>query len=349
MKDGVCVRRRPEASLKSLICRCVPSLPKRPPDHEVAAPAAGGPPTRPQVRENCSQRLSRDASIYAKLPSFRARDYRTYASLLPSLIAAVLYLGTAAYQGACVSERTAPGKPLLLLFGLLALVAHAFSLYQQLLTPAGLVLDFFNAASLIAAAVILLTLLATLRIPVENLLLLLFPLGALTTLLAVLIPTAPSSRSTNSRASWPTSCFDPGLRPAHHRGGSRRSCCSSRTTASAQASVRLIRNFPPLQTMESLLFGFLWGGWSLLSLSLLSGWLFVDNLFAQHLAHKTILSCFAWVVFAVLLWGRHQLGWRGHKAIRWTPGRFLPVDVGVLRQQAGAGIHPAHLMGLLHG
>ncbi|MCG7119463.1 inner membrane protein YpjD, partial [Pseudomonas aeruginosa] len=65
---------------------------------------------------------------------------------------------------------------------------HAFSLYPQLLTPAGLVLDFFNAASLIAAAVILLTLLATLRIPVENLLLLLFPLGALTTLLAVLIP-----------------------------------------------------------------------------------------------------------------------------------------------------------------
>jgi ABC-type uncharacterized transport system permease subunit len=30
------------------------------------------------------------------------------------------------------------------------------------------------------------------------------------------------------------------------------------------------------------------------------------------------LSFFAWVVFAVLLWGRHQLGWRGHKAIRWT-------------------------------
>ena len=76
----------------------------------------------------------------------------------------------------CVQAHRA-GQTLLLLFGLLALVAHAFSLYQQLLTPAGLVLDFFNAASLIAAAVILLTLLATLRIPVENLLLLLFPLG----------------------------------------------------------------------------------------------------------------------------------------------------------------------------
>lgn len=73
--------------------------------------------------------------------------------------------------------------------------------------------------------------------------------------------------------------------------------------------------------MESLLFGFLFAGWLLLSLSLLSGALYIDDLFAQHLAHKTFLSCFAWVVFAVLLWGRHQLGWRGHKAIRWTsPG-----------------------------
>ncbi|HLA31971.1 MAG TPA: cytochrome c biogenesis protein CcsA, partial [Pseudomonas sp.] len=84
----------------------------------------------------------------------------------------------------------------------------------------------------------------------------------------------------------------------------------------------LIKNFPPLQTMESLLFGFLWGGWLLLSLSLLSGALFINDLFAQHLAHKTILSCFAWVVFGVLLWGRHQLGWRGHKAIRWTLAGF---------------------------
>lgn len=153
--------------------------------------------------------------------------------LLPSLIAAVLYLGTAAYQGACVSKRTAPGKPLLLLFGLLALVAHAFSLYQQLLTPAGLVLDFFNAASLIAAAVILLTLLATLRIPVENLLLLLFPLGALTTLLAVLIPhgtVEPINEQPGILAHillsiWPTACS-----PSRC---SRRSCCCSRTTASS--------------------------------------------------------------------------------------------------------------------
>ena len=71
-----------------------------------------------------------------------------------------------------------------------------------------------------------------------------------------------------------------------------------------------------------MLFGFLWAGWSLLSLSLISGWLFLGNLFAQHLVHKTLLACLAWIVFSVLLWGRHHLGWRGHKAIRWTLAGF---------------------------
>jgi ABC-type uncharacterized transport system permease subunit len=55
---------------------------------------------------------------------------------------------------------------------------------------------------------------------------------------------------------------------------------------------------------------------------LLSGWVFVEDMLAQHLAHKTLLASFAWLVFGVLLWGRQQLGWRGHKAIRWTLAGF---------------------------
>ena len=239
--------------------------------------------------------------------------------LLPSLIAAVLYIGTTVYQGINLARRTPSQKPLLLLLGLAALLCQAYSLSQELLTPAGLALDFFNAASLISAAVTALTLLACLRIPVENLLIFLYPLGALTTLLAVLVP----------HGTIETINEQPGIL-AHILLSIL--AYGLLTIAVVQALLLLvqdhqlkhkhpsglIRNFPPLQTMESLLFGFLWGGWSLLSLSLISGWLFVDNLFAQHLAHKTILSCFAWVVFGVLLWGRHQLGWRGHKAIRWT-------------------------------
>ena len=34
------------------------------------------------------------------------------------------------------------------------------------------------------------------------------------------------------------------------------------------------------------------------------------------------LAAFTCLVFGVLLWGRQQLGWRGHKAIRWTLAGF---------------------------
>ncbi|MGX5723695.1 cytochrome C assembly family protein [Metapseudomonas otitidis] len=243
--------------------------------------------------------------------------------LLPSLLAAFLYVGGAIHQGLRLRERKTPDKRMLAVLGLLALISHATALFFQLIAPAGLTLDFFNAASLIAAAVIGLTLLACSRMPVENLLLLLYPLGALTVLLAIFVPSGtvqPINEEPGILAHILLSILaygmltiavfqslllllqDHQLKHKHPSG--------------------LIRNFPALQTMESLLFGFLWAGWGLLSLSLISGWLFVENLFAQHLAHKTILSCFAWVVFAVLLWGRHQLGWRGHKAIRWTLAGF---------------------------
>lgn len=80
----------------------------------------------------------------------------------------------------------------------------------------------------------------------------------------------------------------------------------------------LVRTLPPLQDMESLLFQVIALGWVLLSCSLISGFVYLDDLFAQHVAHKTILSMLAWIVFAILLYGHWQYGWRGKKAIRWT-------------------------------
>jgi ABC-type uncharacterized transport system permease subunit len=46
--------------------------------------------------------------------------------------------------------------------------------------------------------------------------------------------------------------------------------------------------------------------------------MFIDDIFAQHLVHKTILSGVTWIVFGVLLWGRWQFGWRGSLAVRMT-------------------------------
>jgi ABC-type uncharacterized transport system permease subunit len=75
--------------------------------------------------------------------------------------------------------------------------------------------------------------------------------------------------------------------------------------------------------METLLFDAIIIGFVCLSLSLVSGMIFLENMFAQHLAHKTILSILAWLVFAILLAGRWLAGWRGRTAIRWTLGGFI--------------------------
>ena len=243
--------------------------------------------------------------------------------LLPSLAAAGLYAGATAYQGLRLARRETPDRRLLAALVALALLFHGASLFMQLHAGVGLTLDFFNAASLIAYAAILLTLLACLRIPVDNLLLLFLPLGCLTVLLAHVMP-AGTVQAIDE---------EPGIL-AHILLSIL--AYGILTIAVFQALLLLlqdhqlknkhpsglIKNFPPLQTMESLLFGFLWAGWILLSLSLISGWLFFEDLFAQHLVHKTLLACLAWVVFGILLWGRHQLGWRGHKAIRWTLAGF---------------------------
>ncbi len=78
------------------------------------------------------------------------------------------------------------------------------------------------------------------------------------------------------------------------------------------------RILPPLTELETMLFRTISVGFMLLSATLLSGFLFVHDLFAQHLAHKTVLSLLSWAVFGVLLVGRWRRGWRGRKTVRLT-------------------------------
>jgi ABC-type uncharacterized transport system permease subunit len=73
--------------------------------------------------------------------------------------------------------------------------------------------------------------------------------------------------------------------------------------------------FAPLETNERLLYGIAASGLAFLVLGILSGLTFVDNIFAQHLVHKSALSILAVVLFGVLLAGRHFAGWRGRNAV----------------------------------
>lgn len=211
----------------------------------------------------------------------------------------------------------------MLITGMFAVILHAHLLYQLIVLGNGFDFGFFNAVSLVGWLVALIVILTSLFRPLENLLLVVFPIASLAILLELYIPGGrilDASLSTGLRIHILLSI-----------------CAYSLLMISAvQALIlaiqeKLIKSkraaltmniLPPLQVMEELLIQLIVIGFFLLSLSLASGTMFIDNIFAQHLAHKTILSMIAWVIYAILLWGRWSAGWRGKRIIRWALGGF---------------------------
>jgi ABC-type uncharacterized transport system permease subunit len=223
----------------------------------------------------------------------------------------------------CYSGPGCHRNQILLISGI-AVALHASLVYPSIMTPHGLDLGFFNAVSLIFLLTAALLMLASFQEPVENLGIPVFPGAALSIGLMLLFPsphvaTEPSSWQLDIHILISLLAYSIlGLavlqalllaiqdRHLHNRqpGG-------------------FIRSLPPLQTMESLMFQMVAIGFALLTLALVTGILFLKDIFAQHLVHKTVLSIIAWVVFATLLWGRWRYGWRSRLAINWTVGGFV--------------------------
>ena len=77
----------------------------------------------------------------------------------------------------------------------------------------------------------------------------------------------------------------------------------------------------PLLTLERLMFRFVLLGFVLLTLTLIAGLVFGEQLYGAAGArwkwdHKTVFSILSWLTFAVLLLGRYRFGWRGRRAVR---------------------------------
>jgi ABC-type uncharacterized transport system permease subunit len=85
-----------------------------------------------------------------------------------------------------------------------------------------------------------------------------------------------------------------------------------------------IDQLPALLTMEKLLFRMIGIGFVLLSLTVLSGIVFSEQLFGRALRwdHKTVFTLLSWLLFAALLAGRRWRGWRGKTALRFTLAGF---------------------------
>ncbi len=242
--------------------------------------------------------------------------------MLIAIPAAVLYFAGGLSTGLRLfgtGDNWRPARSLGIGLGFGALLLHAIMLYAELFTVRGLNLSFFNAVSLAAWTVAGLLLVSALSKPVENLAILALPVAAITVLLDLRFP---GDHLLSEGAGWALRVHVLTSMLAY----------SLLTLASVQALLLaiqdnhlrrhhpggFIRALPPLQTMESLLFEMISLGFLLLSVALATGFAYLEDMFAQHLVHKTVLSIVAWIAFAILLWGRYRFGWRGRTAIRWT-------------------------------
>ena len=84
-------------------------------------------------------------------------------------------------------------------------------------------------------------------------------------------------------------------------------------------------SLPSILSMEALLFRMIGVAFVLLTFTLISGLFFSEQIFGKALVfdHKTLFAFASWVIFAALLFGRHNYGWRGRIALRWTLAGFL--------------------------
>lgn len=214
-------------------------------------------------------------------------------------------------------------------FGSLAVITHGISASGVIRTATGYNFGIVEISTLIAVSISLLVLISSLRKPLDILFLGLFPLAIITIVVSL-----------TSSGSLPPTSLSAGL--ASHVLFSILAY-SFITIAAVQSAFLayqnyqlkhgqaggLLRKLPPLQDMETFLFELLWVGQLLLSLGIVAGVLFVEDFWEQDgVPHKTVFSILAWLVFAILLWGRHQLGWRGSTAIRWTLIGFALLLVG---------------------
>lgn len=239
-------------------------------------------------------------------------------------IAALLYLAATGLQVLHITQQRRQIDRTVFGLSLVALLCHAVVAIDSISPGGGLSLGFYKVSALMFLVINVACIISLVRRPLQNLLVVLFPLSAMSVLVSTYAPeTAPLSThlsggmlmhiSTSILAyavltlaaiqSALVALQDHQLKHRHTRG--------------------VVQILPPLQLMEKMLFELLLVGVLLLTVSIVSGFFFVEDLFAQHLVHKTVLTLVAWLLFSILLWGHYQLGWRSQTAVRLTLAGFV--------------------------
>jgi len=203
-------------------------------------------------------------------------------TIIAGSIAIVLYLLASVLLALrlahCYSGPGCHRNQILLISGI-AVLLHASLLYPAIMTPDGLNLAFFNAVSLISLITAALLMLASFQEPVENLGIPVFPVAALSIGMMILYP---EKKVVTPSGSWQLDAHILISLLAYSILGlavlqALLLAIQDRHLHNRQPG-GFIRSLPPLQTMESLMFQMVAIGFTLLTLALVTGFLFLGHL-----------------------------------------------------------------------
>lgn len=202
---------------------------------------------------------------------------------------------------------------------IVALIIHLLALHFPLLIGKPLSLSFFSLASYVTWFISLILFITTLGRKIESLALFVIPFTVLTILLEVFLG-RDNGQLIDMKSGLGLHIFSSLLAYSLLMLASFQALLlafQNKQLRSHRAS-GFIKSLPSLEDMEHLLFRFITIGVMILSVALLIGFYYLENLFGSGIAHKTILSMVSWFIFSALLLGRWKNGWRGRKAINFT-------------------------------
>ena len=245
---------------------------------------------------------------------------------LMMILASIGLYGTAAGVQACgMRSQTIKSRHWVLFLGFLAIVLHAALLHGWIDVDMGQNLTRFNILSLVAWMVSLLALVMGLTKPIENIVLFVFPLAAMSIILGIIMPGEHVLQTgANIRQLFHILLSVSAFSVLSLAGLQAVLLAMQERRLRIKHTLGVWRAIPPIQTMEEMMFQIIAFGFFLLTVLIVSSFYFYHSLLWVVMLNKTILAMSAWVIFAALLLARFFLGWRGKKTIYGTlGGQFL--------------------------
>ncbi len=203
---------------------------------------------------------------------------------------------------------------------LLPLTLHFIVLRLTLVSPAGLEMGVGHAISLIAALTVLIYWMASFHMRMEALHVPMAAIGAASVALSWWLPSDRLVVNTHGfmfRLHLLIAMLAYSLFTIAALQASLMSVAEKRLHHIGQGN--LLSGLPPLLTLENVLFRLIGVGFALLTLTLLTGVIFSEELFHKPavMSHKVVFAAVSWIIYALLLSGRRLWGWRGRVAVRW--------------------------------